>query len=64
MTEEQKKARDKAQAKYDAANTTRIYIKLNNKTDADILAKLETVQSKQGYIKSVIRKDIEKSGPQ
>ena len=50
------------QAKWDAEHTTRIYLKLNNNTDADILAKLETVESKQGYIKQLIRKDIETAG--
>lgn len=48
-----------AQQKYDAANTTRIYIKLNNRTDLDIIERLEEAVNKQGYIKSLIRKDIE-----
>ena len=43
---------------WDAANTTRIYLKLNNKTDADILSKLREQPSMQGYIKVLIRKDI------
>ena len=33
---------------------------LNRKTDADILQKLSEVESKQGYIKELIRKDIAK----
>lgn len=48
----------KAIAKYDAANTTKITMKLNLKTDADILARLEAVGNKQGYIKRLIREDI------
>ena len=36
-------------------NTTRIAVKLNNNTDADILNRLETVESKQGYIKQALR---------
>lgn len=48
----------KPQAKYDATNTTRIALKLNNKTDADIIARLDAVKSKQGYIKKLIRDDI------
>lgn len=52
----------KAIAKYDAANTTKITMKLNLKTDADILARLEAVGNKQGYIKRLIREDIEKTG--
>ena len=48
-------------AKYDANNTSRVAIKLNNKTDADILKKLSEVPNKQGYIKRLIREDIERS---
>ena len=51
----------KASDKYDRANTTRVFIKLNNKTDADILKKLEGVSNKQGYIKELIRADIQKA---
>ena len=36
----------------------RVFIKLNLKTDADILEQLEKVGNKQGYIKELIRKDI------
>ena len=48
------------QARYDEKNTRRYTIKLNFKTDADIIEKLEKEESKQGYIKELIRKDIEK----
>lgn len=58
MTDEQKKARDRAQARYDATHTTQIHLKLNNVTDADILDKLAIVINKQAYIKELIRKDI------
>ena len=47
-------------ARYDARMTKRIYIKLNKKTDADILERLAGVGNKQGYIKALIRKDIRK----
>ena len=50
----------KIQAKYDRVNTVRIGLKLNKKTDADILEKLEGVENKQGYIKDLIRADISK----
>jgi len=53
-------AHKRASAKYDAANTTRVFIKLNDKTDADILQKLDSVENKQGYIKDLIRADIAK----
>lgn len=50
-----------AKKAWTAANTTRIVMNLNHNTDADILAKLLEVPSKQGYIKELIRKDIAKS---
>lgn len=43
------------QARYDAANTTRITIKLNRRTDADILAALDAAESKAGLIKKALR---------
>lgn len=51
-------AQKRAVAKYDKANTTQFLIKLNNKTDADIITKLEAVDNRQGYIKNLIREDI------
>lgn len=48
------------QARYDAKNCVSVHLKLNKVTDADILARLESVDSKQGYIKSLIRDDISK----
>ena len=51
-------SQSKASMKYDAENTKRVFIKLNLKTDADILEQLEKVGNKQGYIKELIRKDI------
>ena len=46
------------QERYDAKNTVRISLKLNIKTDADILEKLELVENKQGYIKQLIRENL------
>lgn len=51
-------AQKRASAKYDAENTRQIKFKLNLKTDADILEKLDSVENKQSYIKALIRKDI------
>ena len=45
---------------YDRENTTRINLKLNNRTDADIIEKLRSVESIQGYIKQLIREDMTK----
>ena len=50
----------RAQAKYDAANTVQFHLKLNKITDADIIAKLARTGNKQGYIKALIRQDLEK----
>lgn len=50
----------KSQKKYEAENTKRVYIKLNKNTDDDILSYLETLENKQGYIKSLIREDLKK----
>lgn len=48
------------QEKYDKANCIRMSLKLNRTTDADILARLEEQDSKQGYIKRLIRADMAK----
>lgn len=45
-------------AEYDRTHTRQIKLKLNLKTDADILQQLDTVDSIQGYIKRLIREDI------
>ncbi len=50
----------KPQKKYEAENTKRVYIKLNKNTDDDILSYLETLENKQGYIKSLIREDLKR----
>lgn len=44
--------------KYNKANTKICPVRLNYNTDKDIIEKLESVESKQGYIKELIRKDI------
>ena len=53
-------AQIRATKKYDKENTVRINLKLNKTTDADILEKLGAVESKQGYIKELIRKDLKR----
>lgn len=47
-----------------AVHTTRVVMDLNNNTDVDILNKLKTIPSKQGYIKALIRADINKNKKQ
>lgn len=50
----------KAQKKYDAENTRQVHLKLNRRTDSDVLERLDNVPSKQGYIKRLIREDLAK----
>ena len=52
-----KKANYEKHREYDKANTIGVYLKLNKKTDADIIAALEGC-NKQGYIKALIRRDL------
>lgn len=52
-------SRYKAQRKYDAAHCTVVGMKLNNKYDKEILDRLKSVSSKQGYLKELIKRDIE-----
>lgn len=51
-------AQRRAKEKYDRANTKGLYLKLNLKTDADILDWLEKQENVQGYIKELIRTDM------
>ena len=51
-------AKIRASAKYDKNNTRLIQLKLNKKTDADILDYLDKLDNRQGYIKELIRKDM------
>lgn len=56
-----------ATAQYDRENTRRINLKLNNKTDADIIQHLESMKEIktsggiQGYLKRLIREDMKKT---
>ena len=59
MDDKTKAARSKASTKYNATNVKQIKLNLNKRTDADIIQVLEESGNIQGYIKSLIRKDIE-----
>lgn len=52
------KAQLRAQAKYDKDNTVQFKLKLNKKTDKDIITRLSAADNIQGYIKELIRADI------
>lgn len=51
-------AQKRAKAKYDRENTKQVMLKLNLKTDADIISYLEGVGNVQGLIKQLIRREI------
>ena len=43
---------------YQKDNIVRVVVKLNRKTDGDIIAELEKQSNRQGYIKQLIRDSI------
>lgn len=52
-------SRTKASAKYIKNNVKRIVLNLNINTDHDMIEYMESIENKQGYLKSLIRKDME-----
>lgn len=48
----------RAQAAYDRKNTSRLSMKLNKKTDRDIIEWIRKQKSMQGTIKKMIRNEI------
>lgn len=50
------------QDRYHKAHTVSLTIRLMKNTEQDILKKLDSVENKAGYIKSLIRADMEKMG--
>lgn len=51
-----------SQAKYDKVHCRTYALKMNLETDSDIIKKLDNVDSKQGYIKQLIREDLARTG--
>ena len=51
---------ERPQDRYNKAKTTTVLLRLNKSTDADIIERLEQEKNKTGYIKSLIRVDIER----
>ena len=47
--------KNKAQEKYDREHTVFIGLKLNKKTDKDIIDMLCSVENKQGFIKKILK---------
>lgn len=52
-------AKIRANNKSNKINTTMVCVRLSYNTDADIIQKLDEVDSKMGYIKELIRKDMQ-----
>ena len=57
----------RAQKKYEASGavkavTRAFYLKCHKVNDADVIAALDAQENKNGYIKDLIRRDIEKQG--
>ena len=52
----------RSSAKYKASKTRQLSLNLSLQYDADILAQLDAVPNKQGYIKDLIRADIARKG--
>ena len=55
-------SRTEISKRYDDHASKRFSLKMHVVTDADIISKLQSVDSIQGYIKQLIRQDIEKDG--
>lgn len=56
-----REARRRAAKKYQTENTRLLQIRLNFRTDKDILDKLSEKESMSGYVKKLIRDDINRS---
>lgn len=50
----------KASMKYNEKNVKQMKLALNKKTDVDIIEHLDKIRNKQGYIKELIRRDMDK----
>lgn len=57
MRSEESKAQQRA---YDREMTTTVTMKLNKRTDADILEWLGRQENRQAYLKELIREDIKR----
>ena len=51
---------ERPQDRYNKSKTTTVLLRLNKSTDADIIERLDTTENKTGYIKTLIRADIER----
>lgn len=56
-------SQNRAQAVYDRKNTVRLSMKLNIRTDKDIILWIRNQKSMQGTIKKLIRDEIARENP-
>ena len=56
------KAQLRASNKYNRENTKALCIRLNKNTDSEILAYLDQIDNKSGYIKRLISEDMRREG--
>ena len=54
--------RTKAANKYHKEHCRQYCLRFNRGTDADVIARIEAQENKQGYLKRLIRQDIAKGG--
>lgn len=52
-------AQKEASKKYDKENTRSFSIKLNYKTDANLISWLESMKNRQGFIKQLLNKALD-----
>lgn len=52
---------ERPQDRYNKAKTITVLLRLNKSTDVDVIECLEQAENKTGYIKALIRADIERS---
>ena len=53
--------RSERDARYNAKASSRYSLKLNRATDAELIQRLEAVSSVNGYLRRLIREDIERN---
>ena len=58
--EYEKRTNYQSALKYQKEKTSVVAVRLTNSTEQDIIQKLNSVSNKSGYIKALIRADIEK----
>lgn len=53
--------KETARQRYKKENILTIWLKLNRKTEPELVKQIEKQQNKNGYLKSLIKRDIEEN---